>query len=84
MWLLCAYHVFPKHIIQSTFLKIHSKHNRCTIIACKLWISSSVHYIIPGDELGNLTTVINTKKTVTNQMKVILFNECPRTIVKLC
>ena len=30
-------------------------------------------YIIPGDELGNLATVIGTKKTEiwTNQMKVI-------------
>ena len=29
-------------------------------------------YIIPGDELGNLATVISTKKTEvwTNQMKV--------------
>ena len=83
MWLLCAYHDFPKHIIQSTLLKIHSKHNTCTIIA---WISSSVLYIIPGDELGNLATVFSTKKTEiwTNQMKVILFNECPRTIAKLC
>ena len=34
-------------------------------------------YIIPDDKLGNLATVINTKKTEiwTNQMKVILFNE---------
>ena len=82
MWLLCAYHVFPKHIVQSTFLKIHSKHNTCTIIACKLWISSSVHYIIPG----SLATVINRKKTEiwSNQMEVVLFNECPRTIAKLC
>ena len=30
-------------------------------------------YIIPGDELGNLATVINTKKTEiwSHQMKVI-------------
>ena len=44
-------------------------------------------HIIPGDELGNLATVIGTKKTEiwTNQMKVIqCLNECPRTIAKLC
>ena len=33
-------------------------------------------YIISGDELGNLATVINTKnsETWTNQVKVISFN----------
>ena len=41
-------------------------------------------YIIPGAELGYPATVIKTKKTEiwTNQMQVILFNECPRTIAK--
>ena len=71
-------------MIQSTFLKIHSKQIQYMYVNCgfpSVWM-----YNIPGDELGNLATVINTKQTEiwTNQMKVILFNKCPRTIAKLC